>query len=149
MNMGAPGASSGAGAGPSALSKSMDPNGFSVMKMVTGFCKDCTLLSGKSDVVFANGTRADISAGVYLHHVIVMDLSKKEEGFVSTCPGDLKDNKPTPPPMSTFLGGAVDEFTQYFTTPDGKVYSILFYKERESSADQRIVRQWILPRPER
>jgi len=52
-----------------------------------------------------------------------MDLSKKEEGFVSTCPGDLKDNKPTPPPMSTFLGGAVDEFTQYFTTPDGKFES--------------------------
>ena len=124
--MGAPAAPSAGGAGLSALtqlSKPMDPNGLSVMKMVTGFCKDCTLLSGKSDVVFANGTRADISAGVYLHHVIVMDLSKKEEGFVSTCPGDLKTNKPTPPPMSTFLGGAVDEFTQYFTTPDGKVGS--------------------------
>jgi hypothetical protein len=96
----------------------MNPNGFSVMKMVSGFCKDCTLLSGKSVVVFANGTRADTSAAVYLHHGIVMDLSN-EEGFVSTCPGDLKQNKPTPLPMSTFLG-AVDEFTQYFMTPDGK-----------------------------
>jgi hypothetical protein len=106
------------------LLKPMDPNGFTLMKMITGFCKDCTVLSEKTDVVFPNGTRASISRGVYLHHVIAMDLSKKEDAFVAMCPGNYTPS--TPPkgsPVSGFLGGAVDEFTQFFTTPDGNFES--------------------------
>jgi hypothetical protein len=53
--------------------KPMDPNGIGLVKRLsTGFCKDCTILSGKVDVVFANGTKAGISNGVYLHHAVTV-----------------------------------------------------------------------------
>jgi hypothetical protein len=49
----------------------MDPDGFAFGRQLEGgFCTDCTILAGKVDVVFENGTRADISDGVYLHHVV-------------------------------------------------------------------------------
>jgi len=53
--------------------KPMDPNGIGIVKRLsTGFCKDCTVLSGKVDVVFGNGTVAGISNGVYLHHAVTV-----------------------------------------------------------------------------
>jgi hypothetical protein len=53
--------------------KPMDPNGIGLVKRLSsGFCKDCTILSGKVDVVFANGTKAGISNGVYLHHAVTV-----------------------------------------------------------------------------
>jgi hypothetical protein len=53
--------------------KPMDPNGIGLVKRLsTGFCKDCTVLSGKVDVVFTNGTVAGISNGVYLHHAVTV-----------------------------------------------------------------------------
>lgn len=56
--------------------KPMDPNGIGLVKRLsTGFCKDCTVLSGKVDVVFANGTRAGINNGVYLHHAVTVSLT--------------------------------------------------------------------------
>lgn len=55
-----------------------------------------------------------------------MDLSKKDEALVSNCPEDYKEGKVLKGmPVSGFLGGAVDEFTQFFTTPDGKFESML------------------------
>ena len=48
----------------------MDPNGTPFnMFLNGGFCTDCTILAAQLDVVFDNGTRADIANGVYLHHV--------------------------------------------------------------------------------
>jgi hypothetical protein len=94
----------------SALINGMDPNGISFIKNIEGgFCKDCTVLTAKADVVFENGTRADISSGVYLHHVIFMNLGKSQEPWVSPCPGT---GSSTPPPASksampvaSFVGG--------------------------------------------
>lgn len=55
--------------------KPMDPNGMGLVKRLsTGFCKDCTVLAGKVDVVFANGTKAGINNGVYLHHAVTVSL---------------------------------------------------------------------------
>jgi hypothetical protein len=58
------------------------------------------------DIIFENGTRADISRGVYLHHVVAIDLTKSQKGFVGSCPGELSGgvNKNQLP---TFIGGAV------------------------------------------
>jgi hypothetical protein len=104
-------------------SKPMDPNGFGLVKRLsTGMCKDCTVLSGKTDVVFENGTRADLSSGVYLHHVVAMDVSKPVPTFVNGC-GSIASS------FSPFLGGAVDGFTQYYTTPDGKFNSGYYIKD--------------------
>ena len=93
--------------------KPMDPNGFSQMRVLSegAMCTNCTVLAGNIDVIFENGTRADISGGVYLHHVITIDLTKKNKRWVSTCsppagsapkaPSGLAGN------LNTFLGGAV------------------------------------------
>lgn len=94
----------------------MDPNGYSVVGSMSNICKGCTVLAGKVDVVFENGTRADLQSGIYLHHLVAIDMSKKAPPFVKNCPGIASS-------ISPFLGGAVDGFTQYYTTPDGKFES--------------------------
>jgi hypothetical protein len=93
----------------------MDPNGFSITKMMRkgSLCNDCTVLAGKMTVVFENGTRADIGGGVYLHHSVAIDISKKIGGFVSACPPGanaainelLKQGGAGG--VNTFIGGAV------------------------------------------
>jgi hypothetical protein len=122
----------------------MDPDGFPFAKTLDGgLCTDCTMLAGKADVVFENGTRADIANGVYLHHVISSLAGKPTSQWVSSCPGgaatDLSKLLPKglekllPPGTDLskldiaklrggagFVGGAVDEFTDYYTTQDGK-----------------------------
>jgi hypothetical protein len=58
---------SGGGAAEFLSNKPMDPNGVGVVKRLsTGICKDCTVLAGKTTVVYANGTKAELSNGVYL-----------------------------------------------------------------------------------
>jgi hypothetical protein len=112
----------------------MDPNGYSVAgTLAEGICKDCTVLAGKTDIVFANGTRADLSMGVYLHHVIVFDYVKPLEGFVSACPVDLKDKSKASvfPAPSFFLGGAVDEYTQWYTRIDRKLDAGYYVKDNQ------------------
>jgi hypothetical protein len=130
----------------------MDPDGFPFGKTLDGgLCTDCTMLAGKADVVFENGTRADIANGVYLHHVVSSLAGKPTTQWVSTCPagqtpdltkllgaagGSLDKLLPAGTDGSKidlskldlaklrggagFVGGAVDEFTDYYTTPDGK-----------------------------
>ena len=39
--------------------------GYVISKVLRdGICKDCTVIAGKTDLTFENGTRADIGAGV-------------------------------------------------------------------------------------
>jgi hypothetical protein len=91
--------------------KPMDPNGFSQMRVLSdgALCTNCTVLAGKMDVVFDNGTRADISGGVYLHHVITIDLNKKNKVWVSGCGGRpaKASSGGVPDGLNTFIGGAV------------------------------------------
>jgi hypothetical protein len=106
----------------------MDPAGFPFARKLepNKLCSDCTVLAGKLDIVFANGSRADIQDGVYLHHVVSMMSDKAMMPWISMCPGkaanfaipglDLNSFRPG----ASFIGGAVDEFTDWYTTPDGK-----------------------------
>jgi hypothetical protein len=57
--------------------KPMDPNGIDVLKRVGGgFCKNCTVIAGKTTIVFENGTRADITRGVsYIPNMISKSIS--------------------------------------------------------------------------
>lgn len=116
------------------LSKAMDPEGFNFMHQTReGMCKDCTVLAVKMDVVFENGTRADVSSGVYLHHIIALNLGEREmsnslmsspipfcsgsdwamslASGVSSVMGFLGQKVKA----SVFGFGAVDEFKQWFT----------------------------------
>lgn len=122
------------------LSKTMDPEGFNTMHQTkNGICQDCTILSSKIDVVWPNGTRADLLSGVYLHHVIALNLRKGKMrdadlftnaipfcavkgpavGMLQSAVGSIM-NLLRYTSAGVYGFGAVDEFRQYFTTPDGK-----------------------------
>jgi len=91
--------------------KPMDPNGFSTMRILSNdsFCQDCTVLAGKLDVIFENGTKADISGGVYLHHVITIDLTKTNKKWLAGCAKGPNQPKGAGSlgGLNTFIGGAV------------------------------------------
>jgi hypothetical protein len=101
----------------------MDPNGFGFLKRLSsGVCKDCTMLAGKTRVVSEAGKVLGIADGVYVHHAVVMDVSKPVKNYISGC-GDA------PGSLSPFMGAGVDDFTQYYTTPDGKYPSGYYIKD--------------------
>jgi hypothetical protein len=108
----------------------MDPNGFPFSRIIDGgLCSDCTVLGAQVDVVFENGTRADIANGVYLHHLTAIMTGKSQPSWVTMCPGNasaadsLIGSLAGNTKVASFVGGAVDEFVDYFTTPDGKFNS--------------------------
>jgi hypothetical protein len=50
------------------------------------FCKEeCTILSGHLGLEYEDGTTADVSKGVYIHHILSTNNGKKVEPFVSRC----------------------------------------------------------------
>jgi hypothetical protein len=64
------------------------------------------------DTVFENGTRADISGGLYLHHVTTIDLSKQEKTWLTGCSGCAPKSPDNATDavvggLDTFIGGAV------------------------------------------
>jgi hypothetical protein len=121
----------------------MDPNGTPFSKTLSsGFCTDCTVLAAKIDIVFENDTRADIVNGVYLHHMVAgmmgNSTGKGKGSWIDMCPKSAKSASGSGIASllgsldlgslagGGFVGGAVDEFTDYFTTPDGKIDSGFF-----------------------
>jgi hypothetical protein len=103
----------------------MDPQGHLISMMPSdGICKDCTILAGKADVTLEDGTRADIKDGLYLHHILAFDTTKRAPDFASLCPRTrssfLDGLMPAMKLPPLFLGGAVNEYWVWYTTPDGK-----------------------------
>ncbi|KAF1991969.1 hypothetical protein K402DRAFT_459181 [Aulographum hederae CBS 113979] len=132
------------------LSNPLDPEGLPVMHSVAeGICKNCSILAASFDAVFKNGTRADISTGVYLHHIIGLNLGKREmdepiiNQWLPFCSelgsmGSVYEqllkvlNQLAGPAdkgwdSSIFGFGAADKFTQYFTTSDGNFDSGFYF----------------------
>lgn len=82
----------------------MDPNGegrLSTWK--EGFCHGCTVLGGVIGLEVENGTNA-LDSGVYIHHILSFDTTKKTETFASRCA--TEDGEP-----STGLGGLIDDLS--------------------------------------
>jgi hypothetical protein len=103
--------------------KPMDPNGYGfIRRLSSGICKNCTVLAGRTSVTFENGTEAGVANGVYIHHAFTMDVTKPVPTFITNC-GDVAGA------ISPFLGAGVDDFTQYYTTPDGKFPSGFYIKD--------------------
>jgi hypothetical protein len=95
----------------------MDPNSVQLNRQLTGFCTDCTVLYGKAVLFYENGTKAGVLQGVYEHHVVVVDITKRtmpfylcegQKGFLGTFPA------------AGFIVSGNDEANNFFTTPDGK-----------------------------
>jgi hypothetical protein len=80
---------------------------------ITGFCTNCTVLAGKADLHFLNGTRATVASGIYNHHLLVIDQTKRLLPWY-LCSGqtDLGSSK-----SSGFLITGVAEATNRFSVP--------------------------------
>jgi len=91
-----------------------------------GFCNDngpCTILAGKAGVQYADGSKADTSNGVYIHHIIAADLTKKQTPWLSQCGSPTKGitNVNTMMGGTGFVGTGEDtgELPVMYTTDDG------------------------------
>lgn len=103
-----------------------------------GFCKDCTVLVIKTDLVYEDGVKVDISNGVYVHHAVSFDLAWKEmANWINLCPFENKYIKDIdifsyfPPsfniPVTLFGNAAVDEFQQWYGSPNETVAKAGYY----------------------
>jgi hypothetical protein len=113
----------------------MDPNGYTFLKRVTGesVCKDCTVLRGRLQAVYTDGTPANAGNGLYVHHAIFIDVTKKQRLPVSNC-GDTMGSIPT------FVGADVSGNTwQYFTTQDGTYPSGYYLKDNSMMLQAELV----------
>jgi hypothetical protein len=109
----------------SILSKPLDPAGFVQMRTFKeGVCRNCTILASKSDLVYEDGTRVDMSNGLFNHGMVTMNLGTKNvanwfnmcatnklfEWLPKTLNGMLQ-------PLSISLP---EPFVQYYAQPNGK-----------------------------
>ena len=79
------------------------------------------LLQTTTQLVYANGERADIDTGIYNHHVVTSDVNK-QSSRIAGCPN--KDTTTTSSRAtrigSLIVGQGEDASTELFTTKDGK-----------------------------
>jgi hypothetical protein len=117
------------GAVDTMLKVPMDGGGSIFMRSLKdGFCTNCTILAIKTDVLNEDGSRMDISNGVYLHHAVSMNLGWRQmTNWLAPCPelGPMMKSAGVPAhfqtPATMFGNTAVDEFQQWFGSP--KEYS--------------------------
>jgi hypothetical protein len=75
------------------------------------FCGgDCTILSGRVGLEFEDGTQADVSKGVYIHHILSSNKRKMINPFVTRCDtqGDIKSVS-RPAQVSAGFAGVSDD----------------------------------------
>lgn len=100
----------------------MDENGQAgILTIKQGLCKDCTVLSGRWSLTYKDGKEATPADGVYIHHLVSYDSSKKSNNPIGSCgaAGALGGGSL---PMSAFVDRGEDsgETETIFTSPDGK-----------------------------
>jgi len=52
---------------------------------MNGKKQDCTMLAGRVGVMWSDGRQADPSNGIYIHHILSSDVTKKEKPWFSNC----------------------------------------------------------------
>jgi hypothetical protein len=79
----------------------------------------CTVIAARVGVVYADGTPASPSNGVYIHHILTSDSTKKQTHWVSNC------GSRTSPPLNIagLLGGTAFIGTGEDSTEGGAVYT--------------------------
>lgn len=73
----------------------MDDKSDILIRTLKGIPSNAALLSGRLDTVFADGSKADIAKGVYIHHLLVADVGKTSAPF-ALCPGGHNQKKFVP-----------------------------------------------------
>jgi hypothetical protein len=106
----------------------MDEHGQGFFDIISnGICEnDCTVIAGKTGLVFADGTEAGPSQGIQVHHILTSDLSKSQNQAVAFCavanPGPAKPFNGTRFAKiigAGFLGQGEDNGEIVFTSEDG------------------------------
>lgn len=115
------------------FTQKMDENSFLVSRMVTGLPKNVTILRSKILLVDESGAPLGIDKGIYQHHVNMLPVIRHfndEPSFAAICPEHDKSFYPVggydrPVGMDmighVFATQAVENFTLWYTTPDGKL----------------------------
>jgi hypothetical protein len=59
-----------------------------ISTLLDGICKECMVLSAQANAALIDGSKADIGNGVYGHHIIMTDITKKglSQGIKPPCP---------------------------------------------------------------
>lgn len=97
---------------------SMDRAGTSWNSITNDFPRDITVLKTNTTIVFEDGSRADLDKGMYLHHLLFFDITKKPDAMTG-CEGMANYRFP----MSLFMAGSQDIGSGIFTTADGSLNS--------------------------
>lgn len=63
----------------------MDPKADVILRTLKGLPDNAAILSGRLDTVFEDGSKADISKGIYIHHLLIADVGKTTAPF-AFCP---------------------------------------------------------------
>jgi hypothetical protein len=115
------------------FTQKMDENSFLVARMITGLPHNVTIIQSKILLIDENGTPLGIDQGIYQHHVNMLPIARRffdEPSFAAICPEHDKTFYPVggfdrPVGMDVighvFATQAVENFTLWYTTPDGKL----------------------------
>jgi hypothetical protein len=112
--------------------ENLDPNSFSLAgKVEEGICKNCTILRATAQLTNEAGKGVSIGSGLYLHHIVMTSKGgdAPPPGTFGRCaqlPGirpayDLSKIPGINRAMgSMLLAQAIENFTTWYTTGDGK-----------------------------
>jgi hypothetical protein len=118
----------------------MDEHGQGFFDLISkGICEeDCTVIAGKTGLVFEDGSEAGPAEGIQVHHILTSDLSKYQNQAVALCAS--KSNIPSPKFNGTrfakltgagFIGQGEDNGEIIFTTQDGSYPAGFFLGARD------------------
>lgn len=99
----------------------MDPAGTAWQYAAEDIPRDITILKSNVTLVYADGTKADVSNGVYQHHSYITAATKKLPSWFNC--GTSKMLFESLSPGSLFIGGSEDKYGGYYTTPTGDLNS--------------------------
>jgi len=87
-------------------------------RVTDGFCRNCTVLKGRVLLEDASGKSLGPKEGVYIHHILSFDTTKKQKTFLSGCAGMTSALTAM---GSKFVGSGEDNNGQdvWYTTRDG------------------------------
>ncbi|KAE9980993.1 hypothetical protein EG328_011894 [Venturia inaequalis] len=100
---------------------SMDPAGTAWQYAAEDIPRDITVLKSNVTLVYTDGTKADVSNGVYQHHSYITAATKKLPSWFNC--GTSKMLFESLSPGSLFIGGSEDKYGGYYTTPTGDLNS--------------------------
>jgi len=92
---------------------------YTLQKQLCNSQGPCTVLAGNVGVVYADGKPANPSNGIYIHHVLTSDSTKKIKNWVSNC------GNPNSPPQNIagLLGGTAFIGTGEDSSEGGAIYT--------------------------